>query len=184
MDQETCQILGQVPHNLLYWKKNLLQDTCGPGGRLTKRQVTSRPDYLWPELWTKLERNAKLKEKQKWSNDKPQLDDARRLRGICFIDPEDKEFKETIKNARKKLETPMAQPCLARHARKTSMGRPVARLMISSQNLRVSWKPVNPHDCVWKNLCQIIMRTILQEMGTIHYNITIWYTNLFLCLQQ
>ena len=27
------------------------------------------------------------------------------LRGIYFIDPEDKEFKETIKNARKKLET-------------------------------------------------------------------------------
>ena len=30
----------------------------------------------------------------------------RRLRGIYFIDPEDKEFKETIKNVRKKLETP------------------------------------------------------------------------------
>ena len=32
---------------------------------------------------------------------------------IYFIDPEDKEFKETIKNAPKKLETPMpsAMPC-------------------------------------------------------------------------
>ena len=39
--------------------------------RPTKRQVTSRPDHLWPELWTKLGRNAKLKEKQKWSNEKP-----------------------------------------------------------------------------------------------------------------
>ena len=39
---------------------------------------------------------------------KPKLDNARRLRGICFIDPEDKEFKETIKNTRKKLETPVA----------------------------------------------------------------------------
>ena len=37
----------------------------------------------------------------------------RQLRGIYFINPEDKEFKETIKNARKKLETPMAPalPC-------------------------------------------------------------------------
>ena len=78
------------------------------GGRLTKRQVTSRPDYFWPELWTKLGRNAELKEKQKWSNEKQKLDNARRLRGIYFIDPEDKEFKETIKNARKKLETPTA----------------------------------------------------------------------------
>ena len=45
--------------------------------------------------------------------EKPKLDNARGLRGICFIDPEDKEFKETIKNARKKFETPVAHamPC-------------------------------------------------------------------------
>ena len=35
------------------------------------------------------------------------------MRGIYFIDPEDKEFKETIENARKKLETSVAPvlPC-------------------------------------------------------------------------
>ena len=35
------------------------------------------------------------------------------MRGIYFIDPEDKEFGETIKNARKKLEIPVALaiPC-------------------------------------------------------------------------
>ena len=74
------------------------------GGRLTKLQVTSRPDHFWPELWIKLGRNAKLKERQKWSNKKTKLDNARRLRGIHSIDPGDKEFKETIENARKKLE--------------------------------------------------------------------------------
>ena len=58
-------------------------------------------------------KNAKLREKQKWAIEKPKLDNARRLRGIYFIDPEDKEFKETIRNARRKLETPMApaMPC-------------------------------------------------------------------------
>ena len=58
-------------------------------------------------------KNAKLKEKQKWSHEKPHLDNARKLRGLDFIDPEDKEFKDTIKNARKKLEAPMApaMPC-------------------------------------------------------------------------
>ena len=56
---------------------------------------------------------AKLKEKHKWAEDKIHLDNARKLRGIYFIDPEDKEFKETIKNARKKLETSAApaMPC-------------------------------------------------------------------------
>ena len=51
--------------------------------------------------------------KQKWSEEKIHLENARKLRGIHFIDPEDKEFKETIKNARKKLETSVAPtvPC-------------------------------------------------------------------------
>ena len=54
-------------------------------------------------------KHAKLKEKQKWSEEKLHLENARKLRGICFIDPEDKEFKETIKTtAREKLETSMA----------------------------------------------------------------------------
>ena len=35
-------------------------------------------------------------------------ENAQKLRGISFIDPEDTEFKETIKNARKKLETSVA----------------------------------------------------------------------------
>ena len=83
------------------------------GRRLTKRQLTSRPDHSWPELWIKMGRNAELKEKHEWSDEKPKLDNAGRLRGIYFIDPEDMEFKETIENARKKLETPIApaMPC-------------------------------------------------------------------------
>ena len=58
-------------------------------------------------------KNAKLKDKQKWSHEKLHLDNARKLRGIYFIDPKDEEFKETIKNASKKLETsvPPAMPC-------------------------------------------------------------------------
>ena len=83
------------------------------GERLTRKQLTSRPDHLWQELWKSMGKNAKLKEKQKWSEEKVHLDNARKLRGIYFIDPEDKEYKETIKNARKKLETSVApaMPC-------------------------------------------------------------------------
>ena len=33
------------------------------GERLTKRQATSRPHHLWPELWVKLGSNVKLTER-------------------------------------------------------------------------------------------------------------------------
>ena len=56
---------------------------------------------------------AKSKAKQKWAIEKPKLDNARQLRGIFFIEPEDEEFRHIIKNARRKLEIPMpaAMPC-------------------------------------------------------------------------
>ena len=92
------------------------------GKRLTRKQLTSRPDYLWPELWEKMGKNAKLKERQKWSNEKLHLENARQLRGIYFIDLEDKEFKETIKNARKKLETPMAPAMPCKISKKCKLG--------------------------------------------------------------
>ena len=146
------------------------------GLRLTKRQATSRPEYLWPELWRGMSKNAKLREKHIWAIEKPKLDNARRLRGIYFIDPEDMEFKDFFFQKKKKQEEnskhQWLQLCLAILARKTSMGRPVARLMISSLILHVSWKPVFPQSCVWKNLYRITMSTILQEEGTIDYSIS------------
>ena len=58
------------------------------------------------EVWTKIGKAAQKREKQGWANEKPKLDNARKLRGIYFI-PEDGEYKETIKNARRKLGNPM-----------------------------------------------------------------------------
>ena len=92
------------------------------GWRLTKRQATSKSDHLWPELWRGVARNAKLREKHEWAFQKPKIDNARRLRGIYFIDREDKEFKETIRNARKKLETPMAPAVLCNTCKKNKHG--------------------------------------------------------------
>ena len=40
------------------------------GERLTRKRLTSRPDHLWPELWKSMGKHAKLKGKQKWSNEK------------------------------------------------------------------------------------------------------------------
>ena len=95
MGQEICLILVQVSLSFVLEEKPP-DGYMRSGWRLTRRQLTSRPDHLWPELSIKLGRNAKLKEKQKWSHEKLHLDNARKLRGIYFIDPEDKEFKETI----------------------------------------------------------------------------------------
>ena len=39
------------------------------GERLTRKQLTSRPDHLWPELWKSMGKHAKLKERQKWSHE-------------------------------------------------------------------------------------------------------------------
>ena len=33
----------------------------------------------------------------------PKIDNARKLRDICYIDPYDMEFNDTMKNARKKV---------------------------------------------------------------------------------
>ena len=62
-----------------------------------------------------LEENLQTENVSGWSHEKLHLDNARKLKRIYFIDPEDKEFKETIKSARKKLETPVApaMPCKA-----------------------------------------------------------------------
>ena len=91
---------GQDSFNFLYWKKP--PDGYMWSGWIDKTAVNIQARFLWLELWEKIGNNAKVMEKQKWSHEKPQLDNARKLRGIYSIDPEDKEFKET-KNARKKL---------------------------------------------------------------------------------
>ena len=40
------------------------------GEWLTRKQLTSRPDHLWPEIWKTMGQNAQLKEKQKWPHEK------------------------------------------------------------------------------------------------------------------
>ena len=66
-----------------------------------------------------MSKKTQQKEKQHCVEEEPKLDSERLLRGIYYIDPEDKEFNETLKIARKKLEVHMdsAMPC---NLRKTS----------------------------------------------------------------
>ena len=50
-------------------------------GRLTRKQTTLRPDNVWPDMWKHMSDASKRKAKQKWSIEKPKLDNARQLRG-------------------------------------------------------------------------------------------------------
>ena len=56
-------------------------------GRLTRKQTTSRPDTLWPEVWKDMSDALKLKEKHKLCIEKPKLDNARRLRVFISLIP-------------------------------------------------------------------------------------------------
>ena len=91
--------------------RNFLQEICWYRERLTNIQAATRPNYLWPEIlgWACGKQPNKKRDEQEWAIEKPKLDNARRLGGIYFIDPED----ETMKNARRKLETLLeaAMPC-------------------------------------------------------------------------
>ena len=154
------------------------------GWRLTTKQLTSRPDHLWPELWKSMGKNAKLNEKQKWSNEKPKFDNARRIRGIYFTDPEDKEFTETIKSARKKLETPLAPALLCKTSKKSKHGETRGKTnefkSKTCVHLGSQWIHKTAHGRIstelsWGSYCR--------KRVTSHCNSTIWYTNLFLCIK-
>ena len=77
------------------------------GRRLTRKQKTSRPDDVWPDVWKFMSDAAQKKAKQRWAIEKPKLDNARQLRGIFFLEPNYEEFKLTMEAARRKLEVPM-----------------------------------------------------------------------------
>ena len=100
---------------------------------------------------------SKRKAKQKWAIDKPKLDNARQLCGIFFIEPDDEEFKHTMKNARGKLEIPMpaAMPC----KKPINSGIEKAR-----RNMHVLSMPTSPREFDWKELLIGIMKiTSLQK---------------------
>ena len=124
-------------------------------------------------------KHAKLKEKQKWSDEKIQLENARKLRGIYFIDPEDTEFKETIKNARKKLETSVAPAMPCKIMKNCGSGGPdkyttkLACILEANESTRMRMGILN----------LTITKIILREKVRIHCSIITWFTNLFLCLK-
>ena len=113
MALEICLILGQVSQNSLYSKKKLLTDILGPEGDWRGNSLHPGQIIYGQSSGNQWRSMPSWKEKQKCTKEKLHLENARKLRGIYFIDPEDTEFEETIKSARKKLESSVApaMPC-------------------------------------------------------------------------
>ena len=165
------------------WEEKLPNGYMWSGERLTRKQLTSRPDHLWPELREKMGKNAKLKEKQKWSYEKPPLDNARKLRGIFSLTPSTRNLRRPLRMLARNWKYQWLPLCLAKFLRAMRIVG-VVHPIKSRRSLRVFWwKLVNLQDCVCENHCRLTMKTILQENETVHYSIKTWFTKLFLCLK-
>ena len=86
-------------------------DTDRTAGNIQARSFMARTLY---EIWKKCQAEGEAKVVT-WKT-------TTRLRGIYFIDPEDKEFKDIIKNARNKLETAVAPAMLCKTSKKNKHG--------------------------------------------------------------
>ena len=75
------------------------------GRRLTRKQTTSRPYNVWPDLWKHMPDASKRKEKQKPPKNQNSIM-PEEICGIFFIEPADEEFKRIMKKARTRLEIP------------------------------------------------------------------------------
>ena len=191
MGQETCLNLGQVSHNLLYWKKNLQKDICGPGGdyqenSLHPGQTIEETAYIQARssMARTLEVNGKecqaegeakvvWREAPSWKRKKIARDLFHRPRRIRNSKKPSRMLVRIWKHQWLLL-------CLVKFMK--NCGNDGSN-KIKNKNLRVFWKLVNLQDCVWENHYQIIMKTMLPEKKTIHHSIKIWFTNLFLCLK-
>jgi hypothetical protein len=92
---------------------HLLKPPAPPGfswieGPLTKKQMSLRPDNIWPEMWIQMSKKAKREAIEKWSIEGPRRDAARNKRALLKIDPEDAEFKRLTQELRAKLEVKKA----------------------------------------------------------------------------
>ena len=152
-------------------------------GEINEKTADIQARSFMARMWEKMGKNAKLKENQKWSHEKLHLDNARKLRGIYFIDPEDKEFKETIQNARKKLETPMAPAMLSKMSENNKNSVSGASNKIKTKLACILEASESTRLRMGESLPTHHEDHILKEKETIHCSITIWFTNLSLCLK-
>ena len=170
MGHETCQILGQVSHNLLCWEINLLMEKCGPGrdwqenslhpgqiisGQSSGKQWESTPS--WRKSKSGRMSSSILKTHENFEGS---ISATRKTRNS-------KKPSRMLVRSWKRLWFPL---CFVKLWRRTVGVVDPTKL---KQDLHEFWKLMNLRDCVWETRYQIIMKTLLQEKETIHCSITI-----------
>ena len=110
-----CQILGEDLQSSLFWKKKLPRGYAWSGGDWQKFRRLPDQIFVLPEEWTKIGKAIHKREKQDWEKENQKLDNARKLRGLYSIDPDDREYSEILKKHKKKnKKDPWHQPCHAK----------------------------------------------------------------------
>ena len=122
MDQETCRILGQVAHNLLYSMKKLLTDILGPGRDWRESSLHPGQIIYGQKFGKQWEETSSLWRSKSGLMKSSILKTIENCVGFYYIDPEDTEFKQTIENARKKLEISVALAMLCKNMKKNYGG--------------------------------------------------------------
>ena len=72
--------VGSDPRDSETLKKRPPQGSAWVDCRLTKTQVTSRPETIWPGVWSSVPKCDQQKAKQQWDSDKPKIQSARHKR--------------------------------------------------------------------------------------------------------
>ena len=114
MEIGLCQICGQDSTKFMLLNEKFSSGSMWSRKRLTQIQAVARHYYLWLEMWIGMSKPAHKQEKPEWAVENPKLDNARKLRGFFFIDPEYEEYKETMKNARRNSKLLWKRLCFAR----------------------------------------------------------------------
>ena len=160
MERENCRMHGQVSQGSFYWMRSHLIDIHGPGGDWRGNKRPQDPTMCGQICGNICLMHQNAKKSKKWAVEKPKLDNARRLRGIYFIELDDEEFKDIMNNARRKLEIPMpaAIPCktlLCRSSRETwrATGGHKTKNTLALLKLTNQWESESDWDYECHNLC-------------------------------
>ena len=154
------------------------------GERLTK--IKQLPDLLicGPKFGPVCQKAAQRKVKQLWAVHKTKFENARKVRGIYFIDPDDGRFKETSffkkkKNAQKTFEIPMeaAMPCELKKTKSSYHGSN----KIPKSNCACIVEVTSPREGVWTGLYQKIMKITVRKGSSTRWVITIFSTSSLPC---